>query len=171
MTTGFSQVTALDAAALDSLIGQAVRGRSATLTATASGTATATAAAPEVSAAVALAPAPAEDDGRSDPAAPVMARARLDSMPDAAAFARQLGRSFRTAAPLLAADVAALALAGTLAEAVLRLVLPHHAPVLGAAAPLALLPLIVGYWLGGLYSEVWLHPALEMRQSTHAATV
>src|SRR5437763_5418198 len=157
MTTGFSQVTALDAAAFDSLISQAVRGRSATLSATAS------AVAPDSTTAAA-----ALGEGSAGVTVSVTPRARpLDSMPDAAAFARQMGRSFRTAAPLLAADVAALALAGTLAEGFLRLMLPNHASLLGAAAPLALLPLLVGYWLGGLYSEVWVHPALEMRQSTH----
>src|SRR5690349_6878960 len=101
MTTGFSQVTALDAAAFDTLIGQAVRGRSATLSATASGTASAVA--PELPEAVTVAPAPAPDVVRADTAR-ATARARsLDSMPDAAAFARQMGRSFRTASPLLVA--------------------------------------------------------------------
>jgi Undecaprenyl-phosphate galactose phosphotransferase WbaP len=44
------------------------------------------------------------------------------------------------------------------------------APSLWLAGVL-LLPLLAGYWLGGIYSEIWIHPAVEFRQLTHISTI
>jgi Undecaprenyl-phosphate galactose phosphotransferase WbaP len=93
------------------------------------------------------------------------------STPDPSALRLHVARSLSTAAPLLTADVASLAACGVVADLVLRLVHPHAPPALGTVAPVALLPLVLGYWLGGLYSEVWVHPALELRQSTLVTSV
>src|SRR5207237_860592 len=74
-------------------------------------------------------------------------------------------------APLLAADVVALALSGIFAEAVVHLVAQHASGIAGRVAPVVLLPLVLGYWLGGLYSEVWVHPALQLKQTTHVTSL
>jgi Undecaprenyl-phosphate galactose phosphotransferase WbaP len=95
----------------------------------------------------------------------------LDGTPDHASLAMHTKRSLRTAAPLLAADAMALAAAGLMTQLLLRLLGLDVSDVLGAAAPLALVPLVIGYWICGLYSEVWVHPALELRQATHVTTV
>jgi Undecaprenyl-phosphate galactose phosphotransferase WbaP len=34
-----------------------------------------------------------------------------------------------------------------------------------------LLPLVVAYWVSGLYSEIWLHPVIELRQLTHLTSI
>ena len=39
------------------------------------------------------------------------------------------------------------------------------------SAPLVLLPLLIAFWLAGLYSQIWVHPAIELRQLTHVTTV
>ena len=171
MTTGFRQAPPIDAAAFDSLIGDAVRGRPA-----------GGAAAIEPSERLHAAPRGsgrhierlANDRGLTarEPAAPAaLAAQAVDSTPDLTTFARHLGRSVRTSAPLLGADLASLTLAGLAAWAVLEVILPGQASLAGLAAPLALVPVLVGYWLAGLYSEVWVHPAVEMRQTTHVTTV
>lgn len=95
----------------------------------------------------------------------------LDSTPDAAAFTRHFAGSLRTAAPLLTADLLALAAAGGFAQLLLSFLAPASTGLIGPAAALALLPLVAGYWLVGLYSEVWIHPAVELRQSTQVTTL
>jgi Undecaprenyl-phosphate galactose phosphotransferase WbaP len=147
MTTSFSQATGIDAGALEDLLDDGVRTRSIPT--------------------ITLGPSIPHTGQVS---APAPARP-IDSTPDFTAFARHLNRSLRTAGPLVAADLLALAIAGASAEAVLSLVLPELASTVGRLAPLALLPIVLGYWLVGLYSEVWVHPALELRQSTHVTTV
>lgn len=94
-----------------------------------------------------------------------------DSTPDAAAFTRHFACSVRTAAPLLAADLFTLAAAGGFAELLLSIMSPGSTGLIGPAAAIALLPLVAGYWLVGLYSEVWIHPAVELRQSTQVTTL
>lgn len=103
--------------------------------------------------------------------AAVSPAARLvDSTPDHAAFARHFRRSLITAAPLVGADVVALGLAGVIAQLLIWLLVPG-ASASGAMVFLSAVPLLLGFWLVGLYSEVWVHPALELRQSTLVATV
>ena len=188
MTTGFTQAPAIDAAAFDSLIGAAVRGRTPTVVAPAPPPAPERAGAggrleglrelselppvaPPAATAVATAVLPQAAPHGVTTTAPLPAAFLVDSTPDWATFARHVGRSVRTAAPLLGADVAALAVAGLAAEAVERWLLGGGGVPLGALAPVALLPVVVGYWLSGLYSEVWVHPAVEMRQSTQVTTL
>jgi Undecaprenyl-phosphate galactose phosphotransferase WbaP len=93
------------------------------------------------------------------------------SLPDSAVFWKIVGRSIRTTGPLVAADVIALALAGLFAQGVLMVLSPPAAQLVGRAAPVALIPLMIGYWLGGLYAELWAHPVLVLRQIAHVNTV
>jgi Undecaprenyl-phosphate galactose phosphotransferase WbaP len=95
----------------------------------------------------------------------------VDSTPDGATFARHLNQSIKTAGPLLAADVIAVGLAGLLAQACIALLHPGAQPVAGTVVTLATIPIVLGYWLIGLYSEVWVHPALELRQTTLVTTI
>jgi Undecaprenyl-phosphate galactose phosphotransferase WbaP len=171
MTTGFTQARAIDAAAFDSLIGAAVRGGPAGVAAVAD---------PAERLLESRRPEPRlpvdeVGPGLSAPAAAALAAAPaalpLDSTPDLLTFARHAAGSARTAAPLLAADLVALTASGLATEALLRWLLPAHGPLAGLAAPLAMWPVAFGYWLAGLYSEVWVHPAVEMRQTTHVTTV
>jgi Undecaprenyl-phosphate galactose phosphotransferase WbaP len=142
---------------LSDLLGEAVRGRGM-----------AAVLAPQVSPHSTLHSAPHRTGGMELGAVVVEA---ADSTPESAAFARHVARSATTAAPLLAADVIALATSGLFAEIVVHLFAPHASGIAGRAAPLALLPLVLGYWLGGLYSEVWVHPALQLKQSTHVTSL
>jgi len=166
MTTSLSQATGIDAGALEDLIGEAAPARPRVIP----GIAPVVAPSPSVD----LPVADATSDGSTLSGVAMAAgfpAAAADSMPDSAAFLRHLGRSLRTAGPLLAADAAALVAAGALAQLLLALLGLHASAVLGPAAPLALLPLVAGYWMCGLYSEVWVHPALELRQASHVTTV
>jgi Undecaprenyl-phosphate galactose phosphotransferase WbaP len=173
MTTGFGQSTGLDAAAFDTLIGDAVRGESVRGRTAASASAPHVAAeSTSVAAAVGTAPSALAQAAR----VPIPALG-ADGTPGAAEVARQLGHSLRTAAPLLAADVVALAACGLAAEGLTRLLWPGAAsaaaasPAATATAAFALLAVVVGHWLTGLYAEVWIHPSLELRQSTQVTTV
>jgi len=80
-------------------------------------------------------------------------------------------RALVVRAPFVLADVTALVLAAMAAQWTMRLVYPPAAAHLGWVAPLALLPLIIAYGLGALYSEIWVHPAIEFRQLTHITTL
>src|SRR5665213_142121 len=80
-------------------------------------------------------------------------------------------RVMRTTAPLLAADVLGLMLAGLVARAALLLALPDAGTALGWTAPVALLPVLFAYWLSDLYAEVWVHPVVELRQLTHLTSI
>src|SRR5687767_10214196 len=77
----------------------------------------------------------------------------------------------RTVAPFVLADVLSLAIVAWAAQAAVRALWVDP----GLASPwwgtLALLPLMGGYWLSGIYSEIWIHPAIEFRQLTHVNTV
>src|SRR5439155_25119189 len=42
---------------------------------------------------------------------------------------------------------------------------------IGWVAALALLPLVLAYWMSDLYSQIWVHPVVELRQLTHVNTV
>ena len=95
----------------------------------------------------------------------------VDSTPDRATFSRHFNQSVKTAAPLFAADIIALAFAGLLAQACLALLQPDAPPLAASVMIFALVPIVLGYWLIGLYSEVWVHPAMELRQTTLVTTV
>jgi Undecaprenyl-phosphate galactose phosphotransferase WbaP len=162
MTTGIGKVREVDPVTLKDLLGEAVRGRgmAAVLAPHASpqGAAGAVAhASPQ---------AASHTDAVARAAAPV-----ADSTPESAAFARHLARAATTAAPLLAADFVALALSGLFAELLVYLFAPQAAGIAGRAAPIVLLPLVLGYWVSGLYSEVWVHPALQLKQTTHVTSL
>lgn len=79
------------------------------------------------------------------------------------------GRCARTMAPIVVGDVLALSLAGAVTQAWLSAAWPVAAASVGwRAAPLALLPLVVVYWLNELYAEVWTHVVIEFRQLTRS---
>ena len=97
--------------------------------------------------------------------------AEADSTPGAVAFRTVLRRSARTLAPILVADLVALLCAGLLTEAILAIVYPPAALAMGwGIASVALLPLVLAYAIGGLYSEVWVHVVIELRQLTLTTT-
>ena len=137
--------------------------------------ATATGTAPELAAPYrGLATSPVTDQDLAAAAAAAAAVSFEEdprSLPDSAVFWKIVGRSVRTTGPLVAADVAALALAGLFAQTVLMVLSPPAAQLVGRAAPVALIPLMIGYWLGGLYAELWAHPVLVLRQIVHVNTV
>jgi Undecaprenyl-phosphate galactose phosphotransferase WbaP len=94
----------------------------------------------------------------------------LAPAPGAADWKAVVRRALVTVLPLVIADAAALL--GSAAAVQLSMTLlfgGEHSIV--SMATLALLPLIVAYWLSGLYSEIWLHSVLELRQLTHVSTV
>ena len=80
--------------------------------------------------------------------------------------------SLGTLAPFVLADAISLALCGLIAHAAMTRFLQTAtaAPTVWLAA-LLLLPLLAGYWLSGIYSEIWIHPAVEFRQLTHVSTI
>src|SRR5688572_17134905 len=78
--------------------------------------------------------------------------------------------SLCTLCPFVAADALSLLLCGWIAQlAVEAISLPLSLSPLSAA--FAMLPLLVGYWLSGIYGEIWIHPAVEFRQLTHVNTI
>jgi Undecaprenyl-phosphate galactose phosphotransferase WbaP len=94
------------------------------------------------------------------------------STPDFQTFSTSFRRSFRTMTPFVVSDVLALALSGLAVQGLLHWLYPPAAAQVGwAAAPLALLPLLLGYWLCALYSEIWVHPVIEFRQITIVNTL
>src|SRR5690554_6513966 len=100
---------------------------------------------------------------------------RLDlegsSLPDSTALSMSARRLLRTTAPFFLADATVLALAGCCATAALWLVDPVAAQAIGWLAPVTLLPMMAFYWLAGLYSELWVHPVIELRQLTYVNTL
>src|SRR5256885_3208674 len=156
MTTGIRDVKEVDPVTVKDLLGEAVRGRgmAAVLAPHAS---------PHASPHARTHPETADRAASASAAvvaAPAYAVPVADSTPESAAFVRHVRRAMATAAPLLAADFMALALSGIFAEIVVHLFAPQASGIAGRAAPVVLLPLVLGYWLAGLYSEVWVHPAL-----------
>ncbi|MDB5304735.1 MAG: Undecaprenyl-phosphate galactose phosphotransferase, WbaP/exopolysaccharide biosynthesis polyprenyl [Phycisphaerales bacterium] len=93
------------------------------------------------------------------------------SLPDSVALTTIFWRSFLTLAPIIAADLLALAAAGLVARGALWLTFRSAADCVGWAAPLALLPLVIAYWLSDLYVAIWVHPVIELRQLTHTTSV
>ncbi|MGB7161539.1 MAG: undecaprenyl-phosphate galactose phosphotransferase WbaP [Tepidisphaeraceae bacterium] len=80
-------------------------------------------------------------------------------------------RTLATLAPLVAADVLALLACGMLVGVLMPMLFGSGAEPAFHLAPFALLPLVLAYWVSGLYSDVWMHSVLELRQLTHVSTV
>jgi len=93
------------------------------------------------------------------------------SIPDWLGIGISAWRTFRTLLPIVMADALALAMSGLLVQSVLWRTFPAAAQLIGHAAPLALLPLIITYWLNDLYAEIWVHPVVEFRQLTHVTLI
>ncbi len=93
------------------------------------------------------------------------------SVPDSVAQAAVFGRCLRTIGPIVVADLVALAIAAMLGRLVLGWVMPDAGRAIGWAAPLTLLLLVIGYWFSGLYTELWVHAAVELRQLTHVTSL
>ncbi len=91
------------------------------------------------------------------------------SLPDSVALWTIFWRVTRTMGPILVADIVAAILTALFARTVLAFFFGASASAW--AAPLALLPLFIAWWLGGLYSQIWVHPAVELKQLTHVTTV
>jgi Undecaprenyl-phosphate galactose phosphotransferase WbaP len=94
-----------------------------------------------------------------------------NSIPGSAAFAAICRRSVLMTLPIVVADLLALCAATWFAHGALHLLLPSGAAAVGWTAPLALTPIIFGFWVSGLYTEIWVHPAVELRQMTHLTTL
>jgi len=79
-------------------------------------------------------------------------------------------RTLVTVLPVVLADVCALLICAAAVQLSMHFLFGGTHSIISFAT-LALLPLIVAYWLSGLYSEIWLHSVLELRQLTHVSTV
>ncbi|HEV7299972.1 MAG TPA: undecaprenyl-phosphate galactose phosphotransferase WbaP [Tepidisphaeraceae bacterium] len=93
------------------------------------------------------------------------------SSTDAQALRVTFRRCLRTTGPFIGADALALATCGSIAQAMMSWLAPEAAAYVGLAAPLALLPMLVSYWISGLYSEIWVHPVIELRQLSYVTTM
>jgi Undecaprenyl-phosphate galactose phosphotransferase WbaP len=94
------------------------------------------------------------------------------SAPDRQTLSLSFRRTFRTIAPFVASDVLGLVASGLFVQAVMSWLYPAAAATIGWwVAPVVLLPLLAGYWLSALYSEIWVHPVVEFRQMTIVNTV
>jgi Undecaprenyl-phosphate galactose phosphotransferase WbaP len=91
-------------------------------------------------------------------------------LPDAPTFLAIVRRVMRTAAPLLTADVLGLVASGILAGALVSWLRTNDFEFVHRVAAFALLPLLVAFWFNDLYSEIWVHPAVELRQLAHLTT-
>jgi Undecaprenyl-phosphate galactose phosphotransferase WbaP len=102
-------------------------------------------------------------------------RARIDGedwvTADSQALSTQFHRLLRTIAPFVFSDLLALTVSGLFAQTILWLISPVAASHLGWEMPAILLPLIAAYWISGLYTEVWIHPVIELRHLTHLNTI
>jgi Undecaprenyl-phosphate galactose phosphotransferase WbaP len=87
-------------------------------------------------------------------------------LPDRQTFLTIARRVIRTTAPLLAADVVGLVLSGIIAGVIVAWISPN-VEFVARVAPIGLLPLLAAFWLHDLYAEIWVHPAVELRQLTH----
>jgi Undecaprenyl-phosphate galactose phosphotransferase WbaP len=93
------------------------------------------------------------------------------SLPDSTSTLHILRRSLRTAGPFFLVDLLSLLLAGAAAALIAMSVLPGSIQAIGWTAPALLVLLLLAYWFGGLYSEVWIHPVVELRQIIALNTV
>ena len=92
------------------------------------------------------------------------------SVPDSTDSRIVQRREIRTVAPYIISDMLALVLCGLFAQGVLWLAYPAAAHMRWIS-PVALLPLMVIYAIGGLYSEIWVHPIIELRHLSHLNTI
>jgi Undecaprenyl-phosphate galactose phosphotransferase WbaP len=99
------------------------------------------------------------------------AEEELRSVRTSAVVWRKLRRAVRTVAPFIISDIVSLAICGFVAAWVMNSVHPAAAIETAWLAAATLLPLIAGYWLCGIYSEIWVHPAIELRQIVHVNTL
>ncbi len=90
--------------------------------------------------------------------------------PATASLTAVVGRAVATLLPILLADVLALVACGAIVQMSMQFLYDEPRPLLGLAT-FALVPLVIAYWLSELYSEIWLHSVLELRQLTHVSTV
>ena len=65
----------------------------------------------------------------------------------------------------------ALTLAAIVAHFLFSRIYPIPAAHVGWFAALGLLPLVLAYALSDLYSQIWVHPVVELRQLTHVNAV
>src|SRR6476620_4858472 len=97
--------------------------------------------------------------------------AESDSTPRSVAFRTDFRRAARTIGPIVLADIVALVSAGLFTQAALSLLYPAAAHavgwIMGALVSLLLIP---AYMLGDLYSGVWVHVVVELRQLTIVST-
>lgn len=90
---------------------------------------------------------------------------------DGPTLSTQFHRLLRTVTPFILSDLLALMISGLFAQAFLWLVWPVAAARLGWEMPGILLPLIAAYAISGLYTEIWIHPVVELRHLTHLNTI
>ncbi len=93
------------------------------------------------------------------------------ALPDSASSSEVLRRSLKTAGPFFISDVLALLLAGGISALAVLLLFPQTFTAIAWTAPTVLALLLISYWLGGLYCEVWLHPVVELREIVGINTV
>jgi Undecaprenyl-phosphate galactose phosphotransferase WbaP len=86
------------------------------------------------------------------------------ALPDSISPTQAFRRSLRTAGPFVLVDLTSLLISALCAALVVRWIFPGTYQSIAWSAPAALGLLIVFYWLGSLYTEVWIHPVVEMRQ-------
>jgi Undecaprenyl-phosphate galactose phosphotransferase WbaP len=103
--------------------------------------------------------------------APVASAAAEWSLPDRRAVSTDLRRAIRTSLPLVLADAVGLSIAGLFARAIAGWGMWATGFPEPWVAAVALTPLIVVYWLAGLYSEIWVHPVIEFRQLTRVGSL
>lgn len=93
------------------------------------------------------------------------------SLPDATSVFDAVGRSAKTAGPFVLMDLLSLFIAGFAGLVFVRWISPLTYLSVCWAAPGALALLLLSYWAGSLYTEVWIHPVVEMRQIIALNTV
>jgi Undecaprenyl-phosphate galactose phosphotransferase WbaP len=86
------------------------------------------------------------------------------ALPDSISPPQAFRRGLRTAGPFVLADLTSLMIAGLCAVLAVRSISPTSYQSIGWTGPAALALLVFVYWLGSLYTEVWIHPVVEMRQ-------
>jgi len=83
----------------------------------------------------------------------------------------EVWRWVRTVGPIVAADLVALGMTTAAVYLACRLVLGATPGVVAVVALLVLALLPLAYGMSGMYSEVWLHPVMALRQLTLVSTI
>ena len=102
---------------------------------------------------------------------PGLLEAECIAAPGSADLSIVFRRFGKTVAPFVLSDVAALSLCGFIAQLALGALHPTTASHLHWVGPIALWPLVIIYGMAGLYSEIWVHPIIELRHLTHINSV